>query len=302
MVEKANEHGLERVCVHLGAHKTATTYMQGTFESIRSSGTAGYLGLLTPRDCRSITGLTFHTFGRTVEEIDGIASLSCKLLDEWLLSELARGASWILLSDEQILGSSRLNISSEVLYPGLRDRLRCIPSSWRSQNLSFFLAVRNYADFFSSSYATTVRRGLRLSFSSERRMNLSKLPRRWTHVVYDVLDCFPNANLHIWRYEDFSVLREKLVRAATGWNGAIDWQDSWSMKSLTHEEMEIALSSRFGDITPRQIRTLAATRYPEPHRKYDPWEEHLRLLLDDHYGEDCNQMSTISGVHFHRSR
>jgi hypothetical protein len=300
-MEKKNQHGPERICVHLGAHKTATTYMQATFESIRSSRGGDYLGLLTPRGCRSMAGLTFHTFGRSVEEIDNIASISCKLLEEWMFSEVARGASWILLSDEQIMGSSRLNISSEVLYPGFGTRLRCIPKSWQSHNLSFFLAIRNYADFFSSSYATTVRRGLRLNFSAERRMELSKLPRRWTHVVSDVLDCFPNAILHVWRYEDFSVLREELVKAATGWNGAIVWQEAWSMKSLTHEEMEIALSSRLGEITPRQIRTLAASRYPEAHRKYDPWDEKLRLLLDERYREDCNQLSMVSGIQLHGS-
>lgn len=293
---KRDRRDFEQICIHLGAHKTATTYMQSTFEAIRNSAAGGYLGLLTPRGCRSMVGLTFHTFGRSDQEIDDIASRSCQCLQGWFCSELERGVTRILISEEQILGSSRLNISTETLYPRLIDRLRCIPEVWQSHNLAFFLAVRNYADFFTSSYSTTVQRGLRLDFSARRRSNLSRLPRRWTHVVHDVLSCFPKATLHLWRYEDFSSLRDELLWAATGSNDSFIWPKTRPMMSFTREEMEIALSSRPGEMMPREIRNLAALRFPKPHHKFDPWDPMMRADLNKLYCEDCKQLSVWPNV------
>jgi hypothetical protein len=290
-----------KIAIHLGAHKTATTYLQIAFEAIRNSGSGDYLGLLTPKGCRSMAGLSFHTFGRSSEEIDDIVSRSRQCLHDWLCSELRRGASRLLISEEQILGSSRLNITSELLYPGLVDRLLCIPETWQCCDLSLFLAVRNYADFFASSYATTVKRGLRLEFSVESRFRLSRLPRRWTHVVSDVLSCFPSATLHLWRYEDFASVRDRLMWLATGWSDCIVWQELRPMKSLSHEEMELVLSSRRGNLTLRKMRGKAARRYPEPHHRYDPWDPQLRMELDELYREDCNQLSRVSNIQLHGS-
>lgn len=204
------------VCVHLGAHKTATTYIQRSLDGARASLAAAGTAIILPADIRGRIGLKNPSIRFTPEENAGrIADAQPKL--DALLEQAARAvpATRIVLSEETLIGSSRHNLSRQSLYDDIALRLRVLPDWLNSGRVTFFFSTRAYPEFFASNVTTAIR-GRYVCDLDRLRAGLIRSDRRWFDVIADIREAFPKARLRLWRYEDLSAVQGRLMQDMAG--------------------------------------------------------------------------------------
>jgi hypothetical protein len=130
------------VALHLGAHKTATTYMQSRLyksrEVLRENGIA-YIPL---EDLRSLVTTKLNQ------------SVAPSTLAECLRPYLA--CDRLILSDENILGGTNKPIHNS-MYSNAKRRVEILLAALSDFDVSIFITVRSYADYFVSRYAEFLR-------------------------------------------------------------------------------------------------------------------------------------------------
>jgi hypothetical protein len=285
---------LPRISLHVGAHKTATTFLQLTFEATQLARPAADLLLLTPKTTRKSEALSFHTNNRSMLERQDTISRARRILNGIYEDSQSIRFSRILLSDEQILGTCELNITSAILYPELSTRLECFPEAWRTSQTAVFLAIRNYADFFASAHTTVVRRGKLLRLDRDTRERLTILPRRWPDIISDIQKVFPASDLYVWRYEDFETHRTQLVRMMLGSMDEIVWHPKRALPSLSHQEMALALGR---NLTPEESPASwdgNGSPLNSTSLRYNPWEDDLRTMLSAKYSDDWQDIGKMN--------
>src|SRR6056297_3069803 len=204
------------VSVHLGAHKTATTYIQRSLEGARAELTARGVALVLPRDIRGRIGLQNPAARFSVAENDRRIAEGREKLDALFRRACAEaGAHRLVVSEETLIGSSRHNLSSQSLYDDIGLRLEVLPGWLNSPRTTFFFSTRAYPGFFASN-ATTAVRGRALFDAEKLRIGLTGPGRGWAEVVGDIRAAFPRAGLALWRYEDLARIEGRVMGALTG--------------------------------------------------------------------------------------
>lgn len=129
-----------KVILHLGVHKTATTYIQSRLynskDGLLSSG-IGYIGLDETRDC-----------------------LTSKL--NWSVSELKSSifpkiyADKMIISDENIIGGTG-SPDSLFLYPKACGNVKKVLEVFSEADVEVFITIRNLKDYLISRYSESLR-------------------------------------------------------------------------------------------------------------------------------------------------
>lgn len=188
-----------RFNVHLGVHKTATTFIQAQLHDHRSmlaEGSIRYAGISAVR--KNFTTL-FDALAWT-GALGGAASLpflSRKL--EALIRGQGRGDTFIL-SDENLLGLIAANYWTGRLYPGAYRRMRILDSLLKGSETRYFLSIRRYPDYLTSSWLQLAARGKAPAF--ERY--LAKFQpgcRGWAEIVEDMARACGPDRLTVWTYD-----------------------------------------------------------------------------------------------------
>ncbi|WP_137158330.1 hypothetical protein [Rhizobium sp. FKL33] len=188
-----------RVNVHLGVHKTATTFIQAQLHDHRSllaDGSIRYAGISAVR--HNFTTL-FDRLAWT-DALGGAASrpyLGRRL--EALIRSQGRGDTFIL-SDENLLGLISANYWTGRLYPGAGRRLRMLDAMLKGKEARYFLSIRRYTDYLTSSWLQLASRGRAPSFDRY----LAKFQpgcRGWAEIVSDMVAACGADRLTVWTYD-----------------------------------------------------------------------------------------------------
>lgn len=266
-----------QLVLHLGAHKTATTSIQQALETQRAALNSRGTALILPRDLRR---------GGTGSEGDNhgdVPSLATQLLDFSRRDRIQR----IVVSEENLIGSSGQNLARKSLYPNITRRLERLPKALNHPNVTILFSLRDYGPFVSSSATTAIRRGKTFDADALRTAFLV-LHRTWLDVVCDLGALYPAANLRLWRYEDFTNAVPYI------WSEiGISHQPpplKRSFKTLSHAAMAQALDRIETSTEPvRQIIRTAAQIHPitETNPAYSLWSAdeaaHLTAQYKDHW-------------------
>ncbi|MFD1160567.1 hypothetical protein [Roseovarius aestuarii] len=195
-----------KLVIHMGAHKTATTYIQSALNAQREPLKSQGILMVLPSDLRG-TGMLQgkKTQGAAAESGDGAGSKKRNLTT--LLGEMAADPDTrrIVVSEEGLIGSPRNNLNRRSLYPNLTSKLANLPKPLDHPNVTFLLSLRDYGSFFSSNVTTAVRRG-NIFDPEQLHASLLLMHRSWVDVLTELRAAFPSAALKIWRYEDFEAL------------------------------------------------------------------------------------------------
>jgi hypothetical protein len=190
--------------VHLGAHKTATTYVQATLDRSREP----------LREC-GVANLPLREMRATLTRA---AWWPKEQNDERARRAIAdlRGPGTtvrrIVLSDENLLGTPG-NLPAAGTYDGAAARVGRLGELLAPLgSASFYLAVRSYETFAPSMYTETIRHRPFLTFDEYRRaVGLDAFS--WRTVLDDVCEAIGGAALTVWRYEDFGELHDRVFGA-----------------------------------------------------------------------------------------
>lgn len=250
---------------------------------------------------------TYYAGPKEVRRLAGLAAIvidrvpvATSLASPWLLrrtlpdlaAAIASGDRAVVISEETMLGViDRSIMTGEGLYPESGRRVRALRRLLGRADVRPVVAVRNYADWFASAYATVIRRRP-LEFPEPLAAAWSALPRGWPEIVSDVIQAFGQCD--VVRFDDLKWDKEIMLRALTP--GEVD--------RLPRNRVRF-----FPSMSAAAIRELAMWR--EANRKFDtdelnamierhrgtpglkPFTEADRAMLDDRYAADLERLKAL---------
>ncbi|MEL7154548.1 MAG: hypothetical protein AAFN51_12300, partial [Pseudomonadota bacterium] len=267
-----------KVVLHLGAHKTASTYLQARLA--KSSNRlrqmqVGYVDLKTFREVVSRAGGLRRCQHR-------YAMLSQRTLRAELSGLIRRenilGAERVVLSDENILGHLGDLSNAGKFYPTAGPRLRVVREALRDWDLEIVVSVRDYVTFLPSVWSHMVLRDGFRPFSPQVARSFLTGGRGWAEVLQDLQRAAPGVPLHLWTFEEFAKLEADVLETLVGPvpRSAIDPVKRHAMPGLSGAAVErIEDLIRNGQMpSPDRVREISREfAKAKGHLPYIPWAE-----------------------------
>ena len=187
--------------IHLGAHKTATTFVQRT---LRENGPAlKAAGIAAPE----LVALRKRFTARFDRVMRG-GRLAARLFDAALRRDLAAllpsapGIDRTILSDENFVGVLGANTRGRGLYPDAGARARVLAGLVGQGNVHWFLAIRDYADFTTSAYLQAASHRAAPAFDAYVEA-VHRGQRGWADIVEELVRLSGPDRVTVWTYERF---------------------------------------------------------------------------------------------------
>lgn len=193
--------------IHLGAHKTASTHLQQTLRGLIPQMLGAGIHYSDVQHWRG--GVT--RLGAALGEGPDAARLRGRLRRRLDVT----CATWpeVMISEENILGSLRregLMGERHVIYPQARARVARLFQVLRHRPATVFLAVREPCAFLTSAFAMQVMGGHELLLA-DYLDGFDPTCLSWTHLAERLLSIPGVARLVVWPYEDYGVLRPRIL-------------------------------------------------------------------------------------------
>lgn len=226
---------MPRLALHLGAHKTATTYIQRSFatnlETLKAKGI-----YFLPLD---ILRKNFTSLLTGTEETDITRELlaACRRQD-------------VVISDENIAGSPGDVIKHGTYYPNVGKRLAKVMAKTGNSTPEIFFGFRDYASFVISSYCEFLRHREYVPFAPYGEA-FAKSGFSWLQVVDQIVREAPKADVTVW---DFALVKTDVNRILS----AIAGFDASSLEKPTEP-----LRSSFSAQTVTALDHLAKIMSPD---------------------------------------
>lgn len=257
------------VILHIGAHRCATTSFQHYLRKNTDSLTRQGIGAWGPFRTRNglfrgilpgpvaANGRDQHrrAIGRVRMNLGRSAAL---------------GLRWMVVSDENMLGSIRENLRFGELYSGAGERLARFHQAFGGQVTDIVLNIRAPNTYWASALAFSLTRGRDLP-SAAALSRLSTSPRSWRDVVTDVACAMPGARLWVTPFERFAGRPEAQLAALTG--GSLP---------LTHARDWLNAAPRLPE-----LRGLpCGQRLPQGEGRWQPFSPAQQAEMQDSYADD----------------
>lgn len=200
------ETSMPRTVLHLGAHKTATTYMQNRL--------ALNIDLLASRGMR---------YDRLEDLRRNFTSILKNMEDgpNEFVRDLAAAAKVrdVLLSEENILGMPGDVVFNGVYYAKAKQRLKFVVELLGLSRPEIYLSLRDYASFTVSMYSEFIRHREFMHFDDYmKRYDQSGFS--WITVMDDIVAAVPGARICIWDFGQFRSLEPVIFTRMTGFDSA----------------------------------------------------------------------------------
>ncbi|HEX8233198.1 MAG TPA: hypothetical protein VF559_07635 [Caulobacteraceae bacterium] len=185
----------KKVFLHLGAHKTATTFIQRTLVHNRPYLRAqGWKVIYLQKDRPEVYAEVKRV--RRSEDESEPANLFLQMLNK-----VRDGKANHLLTSETILGKMSVRGAGKI-YPSHRHMIRLLKRGLGDTDVSVGFAVRNPGGYLESSYNWLVYNGATFDFAEYiERVDVDQLS--WVPVVEHLIEAFGAEKVSLWTYEDF---------------------------------------------------------------------------------------------------
>jgi hypothetical protein len=194
--------------LYLGAHKTATTHLQGILLANRDRLAAHQVVLSAPQDVRKEWLPEFFRY------CAGTGDAPDAGLAKELRSIAPSSGLWIL-TEENIAGVCNDLAFKPGIYPEAAGRIACLARLFPEAGLSLFFSLRSYDSFYRSAYTEVVRNRGYVPFEEfydEGRFSGNS----WVETVRRFQRTLPQERITLWKFEDFRELIPRLVSLLTG--------------------------------------------------------------------------------------
>jgi len=267
------------ILLHLGAHRSASTTFQSYLWSNRSQLAQAGLTCWTPKRTRDglMRGMLRHPALITVhDEQQALRSIGRIRIE---IDRLTRAQQrWLLISEENMIGSMANNKLDARLYPLLRERLMRFAPAFEGHKMRIGLCIRSYEDFWSSSLSHLLTQGH--ARPDEDLLDfLTTQPRRWRSVIRDIAEVFPKAEIVVWPFERMANQPKRQLNAM--WNEAPNTpaaSDTWHNRSASLPQLNEIMRLR-GE------RSLSDAPL-EISARWMPFNEDQRSVLRAEYRRD----------------
>jgi hypothetical protein len=187
---------LSKAFLHLGAHKTATTFIQANLVANRPAFEQRgwrviYFQKEAPAAYQQIKKF------RNGQDLDATANAE---IDNYF-REVRADTRNIFFSSEVVLGPMSM-MRTGTIYPHIKATAARLKANFAGRDVKIGFCIRDFAGYIESSYNWLVGNGSADTFESYIG-NITPEGVSWAHVVDGLTEAFGERNVSIWTYEDF---------------------------------------------------------------------------------------------------
>ena len=231
------------ITLHLGAHRTASTsfqrYMQAAAPRLVAQG-VGYWGPMRTRKGMFHGILDTGTERRSADRGAGRIALN-------LCGMQARGATHLIVSDENMIGTPRNNLRHTSLYPGIGARMARFHAGFGGQITRVVLQIRSLDMYWASLIAYAVPRGARVP-SVMQLSAMAQGPRGWRDVITELADALPGARIIVTPFERFATRPDHVLGLMGDVTPPAPHTNIWVNRSPDLGQLRVALADRGSDV------------------------------------------------------
>lgn len=269
------------VILHIGAHRTASTFLQthmATHRNVLADAGVVYWGPKITRGglFRGAIGGVEPAMTWQQRRFNGRCAMRAAALRQ-------SGAAKLIISDENMLGSLRATLEDTKLYPDAGRRISAHAGGFADHRLTIGLCIRSYAEWWTSSLAFRLPRGGAFPHTHLRE-HLVTQPRRWRRIVEELARVLPDATLMVWTYEALGDKPHLVVQDLCGVSTPPAIGDRRSV-GRGPETLRAALADH--GLSPSDIH------WPDDQRL--PFAPHEAEALDAQYAEDLAWLAAGAG-------
>jgi hypothetical protein len=248
-----------RVHIHLGAHKTATTFIQNGLAQQHDWLRERHIAYIPLHRLRQEFTPCFWelTNGQATDPVALMARMRTLLLANVEASGYKVGDTRLLiLSEENLLGALGALYHRGVLYPDLAKRMQYLAEIFQGCEVQAFLSVRNYRDFYASAYAEVLRQGwVKPMDQFVAKLDLSG--NTWPNVVAAIEAAL--GPVTVWPYEQFRSHTGEIISALLQTEVGADFLGKQIVRpSLTQKGLAVAMACR-DVLEPADLKKLVNT-------------------------------------------
>lgn len=261
-----------QTCLHLGAHRCATSsfqeYMRQNADVLREK----HLGYWGPRQTRA--GL-FHGIlpVPSARPAKGLAQRAQGRLRMHMEQERKLGRTQLLISDESLIGSLRANLRMGALYCGAGERMARFAEAFDNQINTVALNIRSLETYWTSALTYAVARGHRVPGENQLQQ-LAESQRSWRDVITDIACAMPGVAIKILPFEVCCGRPEMQLSLLSG----ID-------APLQHARVRLNASFRLQDLRAHLLQATAKD-LPEGEGRWRPFNAQQTAMLRENYADD----------------
>ena len=196
-----------KLIVHVGAHKTASTFVQQILQKNLKSLRANRIDYIPLPKIRSSNLTQLIRNASNPQETKKIIRQHTK-----------QNSKRIILSEENLIGNAAEVFTKNSLYTGVHKPIKFLSKLYGSRNVTCLLVIRNYATFFPSLYCEFLRhRKKHLSFKNYLQgFNLESFS--WINIIDQILAVADKSHLKVCLYEDFAKNKTPIFEHMIGEN------------------------------------------------------------------------------------
>lgn len=291
-----------KVLVHLGVHKTATTFIQSQLANNRQAlaekgfGMAG-IWAVRKRFTNTFDRLAwFDPFWRFLTR-PRLRRRFDKLAGE------APHAHTFLLSDENLTGTIAANYLFGRLYPWAGMRARMLAGILAGHDTHYFLCIRRYPDYLVSSWLQLASKGKPPAFEKYVE-KFAPDGRGWAELVADLAAAVGKDRLTVWTYDWFAEDPARifaLLAPGTGFKPSEDELKREILPSLTIKGLNV-IGLLEEHLTPAELKRMSRLmrnfEFDAPNPRLEITDSALLSAYDARYCADLERIRAL-GVTLH---
>jgi len=269
---------LPQISLHLGAHRTASTHIQGVLA--KNVPLLAAAGVASPSQAVTKEVLTSRL--NPAQPLPSSGGEFAKMLQMANIAPDAR----LVISDENFIGFLNGIFSHQQFYPDCRARLLRLQQMLPEAPEKVLIAIRPYSSFFSSAYGrwlSPVRPVVPRDLCAELVLGLE---RGWGDLLEDIAAVFPESELVIVEYSPaprfgpdqlfrlLGPLAEKLE-----YNPHYRWNRSMSARQTRLYEQAVQAGEGADEVR-------ALIRLKQPPLTEGFWDEATQAALEARYEKD----------------
>jgi hypothetical protein len=279
-----------QIHIHIGVHKTATTYMQNTLHENRGKLRAAGIGYISLWELRQMFTESFMDFVPGEFKIE-------QLLPKFFDRNLPANIRGLIISEENLIGYCGGLLLSGHPFANAHARLTHLRALLSGHDITMFCAIRSYDSFLSSAYCEGIRNTQQFVAFEDFKDRLQWAKLQWPYLIQRFEECLAPDRAFLWRYEDFRQNSGRILDALT-FNAGIDLSppsgknaEYVSFSQTTVAALE-AMARAIGAPEASKLIDATANAYPkgEKYPAFEPWTPAEEKLLRKLYKSDCQSI------------
>lgn len=288
------------IALHLGVHKTGSTYLQAALQSCAPALAEAGVGVVPFETLRA--EFTARAWARPDRDA-ARNSENRQAAAAWLRGVLAGRPARLVLSDENLLGTPDEIVATGRLYPRLEARLGPMAEMLRGERVELYLGLRHPAEFSRSVFCENLRAPQREFTPAEAfRERWLAGDTSWQPVVARIRALFPDAPVVLWNFKTFREDPDRVIAAVAGVERLPDYEVApWDRRqglsqAATETLLEIGARDGARAMAAQSHEIAKAHPLAESNWLYELWSADETPAFQEQFSRDLRRLSRQPGV------